>query len=778
MAAPDDEEALRAALRGQPDDPVLWANLGRLLRRRGAADEALGCYRRAADRPDAPAAVFFNLGNTLCDRGEWAQAEAPLLAALHRDPTLAAALLQAGRCALRLGRLAEAGARFDAVTAQDPENMSAWLEAASLNRRLGDDAAALRAYLRAAAVAPARFEGHLGAAQVLEAAGRFDEAAAAHHRAVAAAGPHARTVDWRMARERLERGDVGRALEAMRHALAAGEDPAPDAEMRAEMHADLCVILLRLGMVDQVRPALEVAATATAQRTLLRLADEICHQGAWAEALPLLRRNVALRPANTAARQTLARCLIKSWRFTEGLAELDRAEAGDGAQDATHLRAYVAAMTGDVDRAVALYRRLGEAEGPGSEHRSSAAMASLYSDRLTPQDVAALHRALFAPLGAQARDPASFRNARMPERILRVGLVTPDLHHHHPVNLFLQPLLARLQGTGLDVTVYDTGRVRDAQMQRSRERVRSWVEAADLGDAALAERIEADAIDILLDLAGHSTGQRAALFARRAAPVQVAFLGYPGSTGLPGMDWIVGDPVVTPAGDEVLYSERVARMPHAVFCFAPEETYPLPVFDAARPLTFGSFNSLAKLTPRTIRLWTRVLAAVPDARLILKTPSFTDAAAARLVAERFAAEGLDPARLDLHGPSDLAAMMEAYGNVDIGLDPVPYNGGTTTLQAMWMGVPVVCLLGGHFVSRMAASFMHAAGLDSWIAHDDAAYVAIAARMAADRPRLLALKRDLRLRQTEAPAWDADLYARDFETVLRGCWRDWCAGSVA
>jgi protein O-GlcNAc transferase len=231
---------------------------------------------------------------------------------------------------------------------------------------------------------------------------------------------------------------------------------------------------------------------------------------------------------------------------------------------------------------------------------------------------------------------------------------------------------------------------------------------------------------------------------------------------------MLGDAVVTPEADDALCSERVLRLPGTVFCYAPEENYPFPKFTpehAKRPLTFASFNNVPKLTPHTLQLWARVLEAVPDSRLLLKAPSFTDQGAIQAFSQRLTALGVDLGRVEFRGPVGLSDMMAEYADVDIALDPVPYNGGTTSLQAMWMGVPVLCKRGGHFVARMGASFMTAAGLPEWVAVDDEAYVAIAQRMAADRKALLALKKGLRQRLQALPAWDVVRHTRAFEAAI-------------
>lgn len=397
-------------------------------------------------------------------------------------------------------------------------------------------------------------------------------------------------------------------------------------------------------------------------------------------------------------------------------------------------------------------------------------MSLLSTDSVSPDEVAHRHRALFADWGRGARTSASFKRDPTPDTPLRIGMVTGDLHHQHPVNIFMQPLLARWDQAALPLTIYNTGQTVDDQTRLARSRVGTW---RDVTTAQLPARVEADRIDILIDLAGHTCGRTMRAFARRMAPVQASFLGYPGSTGVPNIDWLIGDPIVTPPEDDHLCSERVIRLPNTVFCFAPEVEYPLPDFLAMpqdRPLTFGSFNNIPKLTPYTIRLWADVIKAVPDTRLLLRAPSFNDSGAIDRYRKLFGERGIVSDRLIFKGPVALDDMMRAYCEIDIALDPTPYCGGTTTLQALWMGVPVLTLKGGHFVSRMGASFMTAAGLSDWIAACNDDYVAKARRFASDRPLLMSLKTGLRSKLLERPAWNADLYARDFQNALLSAWK--------
>ncbi len=756
---------------------------GLALRQQGDRDGAIATYSAAVTFPDAPAAAFFNLGNALFDAGRWAEAEGPLAQALAKDAEMTEAALQLARCAVRQGRNDIAHARFAELLRAAPWNFSAWLEAGHLSRQTGLTQQALVHYGRAIEVAPQRWEAHLALARLLEEAGRPDESARHYHRALPPASQvpgGVRRVHWHMAKYRLEHGNAPGALEAMRQALLALriERPEPDENERTEMQVDLADILLRLGMIEEAHRACERASMATAEATLVRLAETAFRYNLWQEGQEVLRRNVRLHPDSAAAYWNLAHFCTECWQMQEALDALARAEALAPQPGAKAMRASIAGRMGDADTALRLYRELAEAEGPPSRIASSAAMSALYSDTLGAREVAALHRRLFAPLGEGARDRDSFGNDRDPRRRVKLGLVTADFHRQHPVNIFMQPVLARLDPQAFEVTAYFTGVSYDEQTQQVRRQVASWVECAAWSDAQLAQRIEADGIDMLIDLSGHTARHRMALFGRRAAPVQVTFLGYPGSTGVPNMDWIIADPVVAPEDHAPLYSERVMRLPNTVFCYAPDAAaYPFPAptpAQASRPLTFGSFNNAPKLTPHTIRLWAAVLAQVPGSRLLLKAPSFKDPGAIRTFRERFAGVGVDAARLEFRGPTGLADMMAEYADVDIALDPVPYNGGTTTLQAMWMGVPVIVQKGTQFVSRMGASFMAAAGLEDWVAGDDTEYVEIAARMATDRPALLALKRGMRERLQSAAAWDIAHYVGDFEIALRTIWAEHCA----
>jgi len=717
------------------------------------------------------AATAFNAANAAWRAGRLADVVSGIDLALRDAPDLPEAHVLKARALRRMGEETGAKAAYDAALALEPASFDARLERGNVLRSLGKHDEAAADYAAAIEARPLDPRPALALARLwddqpgLEAAER---AAVAFQRALDCAASSADPAGKMaglcrdMARFRMERADLPRALESLRQArLLATED-----DQVARVDLDLAQTYLRLGLSAEGERLMERLSASEDADLLRALADLAYRFNYWAEAVAILTRRATLHTDDGQAHLDLADMQIKSWLLEEALVSLDKAEATGTVPPAASaaLRASVANRSGDADTALALYEGL-VAEGQSS-FASNAAMSLLYTDSVSPDDVARRHRALFADWGSGAGAPESFERDPTPERPLRIGMVTGDLHHQHPVNIFMQPLLARWDNAALPLTIYNTGQTVDDQTRLARSRAGAW---RDVTTAQLPARVEADRIDILIDLAGHTAGGTLRAFARRMAPVQASFLGYPGSTGVPNIDWLIGDPIVTPPEADHLCSERVMRLPDTVFCFAPEAEYPLPDFAAVareRPLTFGSFNNIPKLTPRTIRLWAGILKAVPDARLLLRAPSFKDTGAVARFRRLFAEQGIGQERLAFRGPVGLDAMMQAYAEIDIALDPVPYCGGTTTLQALWMGVPVLTMEGGHFVSRMGASFMTAAGLPDWIATTDEDYVARAVALSQDRRRLEDLKTGLRDRLLSRPAWDADLYAKHFGAAVR------------
>lgn len=537
--------------------------------------------------------------------------------------------------------------------------------------------------------------------------------------------------------------------------------------------------LLRAGN----RPAAEAAftrASASSNPAFLRLlAQRVYQHNYWQEAIAVLQRALELAPEQLDTLLDLARLHWEVYDLSAAETLCQRILALDPANDEVrYLLNALPGRRGDASAHLAAveahYRELGN---PSSRLASSIAMASLYVDALSPEQVAQRHRQLCEPIEAASQPCTSFPNSRDPDRPLRIGLVSGDFHRQHPVNLFMQPLLARLDPQRFPATVFHTGTMHDEDTVRARQAAHTWIEAGQLDDPALQQRILSEQIDILLDLAGHTSSHRLGVFALRAAPVQASFLGYPHSTGLSRIDWLIGDPLVAPADHGHLFSEGIAQLPGSVFCWSPVDDYPLPPpRPAEAPLVLGSFNNIMKLSPRTITLWAAVLRQLPEAQLLLKAPSLGDASVIERFRNLFAEQGISAERLRFEGPEGLESMMQRYGAIDIALDPTPYNGGTTTLQALWMGVPVITLLGGNFVSRMGASFLSALGHSDWIATGDDHYQIIAQELVAQLPAIRQGRAALRQQMARSGLSDLDRYADHFQRLLRRLWQHHCSGS--
>jgi predicted O-linked N-acetylglucosamine transferase (SPINDLY family) len=319
----------------------------------------------------------------------------------------------------------------------------------------------------------------------------------------------------------------------------------------------------------------------------------------------------------------------------------------------------------------------------------------------------------------------------------------------------------------------------DEWTERARKQVDHWRSLANVPDAQAAELIRGDEIDILVDLAGHTNGNRLMVFARKPAPVQATYLGYPGTTGLSAMDYRITDALADPPGmTEEHHSERLIRLPNCAWCYGPDtEASPGPSPAAQRGhVTFGSFNNLAKVTDRMLDAWARILQAVPDSRLLLKSAGFLSMDARMRVRETMLSKsGISEERLDIRGPEDShQSHLLLYREMDIALDTFPYHGTTTTCEALWMGVPVISLAGQTHVSRVGVSLLNNVGLPELVAASEDEYVRIAAQLAGDAERLSSYRANLRDRMRQSRLLDAQSFSCGIEAAFRQMWASWVA----
>ena len=401
-------------------------------------------------------------------------------------------------------------------------------------------------------------------------------------------------------------------------------------------------------------------------------------------------------------------------------------------------------------------------------------MTDLYGDDFDPVVSFKGHRAWDERHGQPLLQHASsIRRPALLQRRLRVGYISPDLRRH-AVARFIAPILQHHDHQDFEIFCYSDVARPDAVTQRLRNYADHWRDISGWSDEQLTAAIRTDDIDILIDLAGHTSGNRLRVFAQRSAPVQISYCGYPASTGLASMDYRITDAQADPPDTtEHWHSETLLRLPDTFLCYEPLATAPAPHGPPVLRngyITFASFNNLAKLTRHTVAVWAKLLKALPTARLLLKTPSLAHSESQLRIVAWFAAEGIDQQRLEIIGAvSDDAEFLRLYHRVDIALDTFPYHGTTTTCDALWMGVPVITQIGAHHVSRVGASLLHAVGLNDLIAHATEAVVDKALLLALDLPRLQHLRQHLRHIMSELPLTQGTAFTCQFEAALHQAW---------
>jgi predicted O-linked N-acetylglucosamine transferase (SPINDLY family) len=401
-------------------------------------------------------------------------------------------------------------------------------------------------------------------------------------------------------------------------------------------------------------------------------------------------------------------------------------------------------------------------------------------DHVSPVEVYEAHRRF----GEDVADPllpqpCVHANTRDAERPLTVGYVSADLRDHAALH-FIEPVLEGHDRSRYRVVCYNNGPDSGNVTARLRALADRWRDIAGVSDEDVVTLMREDGIDILVDLSGHTRGNRLRVFAHKPAPVQATWFGAIQTTGMRAMDWRITDARLDPPGmTEHLSREKLVRLAHSYACFRPHPgsppVGPLPALagGSARGITFAAFNSGYKTNDAVVALWARLINSVPNSRLMLVVDHGDMPDIRRLVAARFETHGLDPARLEIAGRQPVAAFLALFNSVDVLLDPFPQNGGITSLHALWMGVPVISLAGAAPIGRIAVSLLGQLGLDAFVARDQDEYVAIARRCAERPAELEKLRSGLRERMRSSTLMNEKGFISDLESAYRGMWREWC-----
>lgn len=431
------------------------------------------------------------------------------------------------------------------------------------------------------------------------------------------------------------------------------------------------------------------------------------------------------------------------------------------------------------DEALAYFRRGIESDPNAWKIHSNLMFCALHQDGTTLSKVRAMHEEWYTRHGAKmARTNIQFNNTPDPHRRLRVGFVSGDFRSH-PVGYFILGTLKRLIAENpFDIFFYanqfEEGDPLTTQFQAMAGS--NWRPIWGVPHDKVLSMMSADGIDVLFDLTGHNNRHRMDVFCARAAPVQVTWAGYMATTGVPEMDWLLGDGVQTPLTDQPYYTEKLYNMPHSFIAYTPPIEAPPPSclpYDTKGYLTFACFNKTDKITPRAIRLWAAALRQMPNSRLLLKFHGLDDTYLVQLLTEQFVKNGVDANRLTFETGSQRRELLERYNAVDMVLDPVPYTGSTSTLEAAWMSTPLITLTGDIFPARHASSYLQTIGVSELIAKTESEYVEKIVALAKDLPRLRHYKQTLRQQMQQSPMCDQNLFVPEFIKAICHFWREWC-----
>jgi protein O-GlcNAc transferase len=491
----------------------------------------------------------------------------------------------------------------------------------------------------------------------------------------------------------------------------------------------------------------------------LNMASALMALGREAEAESEAMAALALDPQCREAHRLLAIRRAARGEFFAGLEHFRQAQPLD-AEAETHL-GQTLTLLGDMDEAAKAFARAAALE---PAHASSALMAMHYSLKFTGEEIARAHLEWGQRLPPPPRPPAHPRKEQEP---LRIGFVSADFRQH-ATGIFLPPLLEHRDPSQWLAYLYSNVRKPDALTARFTSLADVWRDIAHLDDAAAARLVEEDGIDILIDLNGHTAGNRLGLFALRPAHVQATYLDYVGTTGLRQIDYLIRDEIHAPASEDGFFSERVIRLPLDVFSYKPPAYAPPiapPPWRANGFVTFGCVNALSKISQAAIAVWCAILQALPAARFVLAAPSLKYEDARTRTRKLFAQGGIDPARLDLLGETDHASQLARYAQIDLILDSFPYSGGLSTLEALWMGVPVVTFPGDRMGARHSACHLHFIGCQDLIAASLEGYAEMAMHFGQAPSQLEPFRTKLRQKLASSSIVDGSLYASRFTEIL-------------
>ncbi|MBL8419215.1 MAG: tetratricopeptide repeat protein [Dechloromonas sp.] len=765
---------------------------------RGAEDSTEGALRLIEE------------GNAIEESGQLELAMEHYEAAIRLAPNLARAHMNRGNIHLALNDPEGALGAYTTAITLDPDYAAGHYNVGHAYLRLKEHEAARAAYEKAIALKPDFADAHVALGFVLEEQSKFESAIKCYRRALEISPNYARVY-----------GNLGNSFQS----IGRLEEAAANYRKALQINPQLTELHIKLGQILRVQDKRDVAINCFDAALKLDPENGEAHlllgitfreTAKLDDAVGCLRRAISINPDNPEIHISLGDTYNDLGQAGNAITSYQRALKINPDHAVAHSNlGNVHLALGAFDDAIICYRRAIEIQPDLAAAHSNLGAAlkdigypieSLTSTRRALEIIPGLNAArsnlLFVEnsvcqspsmqlleeakrfgeiVTAQAKPFTSWQNDTNPDRCLRVGFVSGDLRNH-PVGHFVEGVLHSLASnvaSQLEIHAYTTYFYSDSVSQRIRSCCQGWHLVAGLSDEAFANKIREDGVDILIDLSGHTAHNRLPVFAWKPAPVQVTWLGYLATTGLSAIDYLIADKWTLPESEEPNFTEKIWRLPQSYLCFTPpQEVTPVAHLPALHNgyVTFGSFNNLTKINDDVVALWARILLAVPNSRLFLKTKQFAQPSVQKRVRDRFSAHGIEGERLLLSGQVAREDYLTPYHQLDIALDPFPYPGITTSVESLWMGIPVITLAGSSFLSRQGVGLLTNAGLSSWIAHTADEYVALARKHASDLGSLAQIRGSLRNRVAASPIFDSVLFAKHFSGALRGMWKNWCSSN--
>ena len=644
------------------------------------------------------------------------------------DQTRRVAVLNYANEQFKAGNLEAARESFTRVLALDPHHAQALHMLSLIASHEGEFESALGLAQQAVGLEPTNADYHLGLSAIYASQQRLTEAVVAYQEALRLNPP---IPEWRLVLAAMLI-KAGRLDEAVSVYEAGRRTGIPD----ARAYFDLGETLLERRQLTEAEQAFQQAATMAPESAGIQfyLATTYREQDRPSDAEAAARKAISLAPDMPQGWFALGTVLTRQAKHVEAV---------------EHYRQAISLL-------------------PEYDVAQDALLCTMnYSEHWSPREIYDAHVAWGRRFPkVEATVPVSPR--RGAAQRIRVGYLSPDFRQHS-VSHFIEPVLRYHDRTRFEVFCYQDNSREDAVTVRLKGWVENWRSLGRISDAELDKALRADRLDILVELSGHTDGHRLAMLARRIAPIQVTYLGYPNTTGLAAIDYRITDAHADPPGEsDQLHVEELVRLPETFLCYSPPDIgagSPIPPFRRNGYVTFGSFNNLPKITPRCVALWANVLSRIPKSKLFVKTYGLGDKGLRARLLEQVSAAGIERDRVRIDGPTRAhREHLEAYGEVDIALDTFPYHGTTTTLDALWMGVPVITLAGERHASRVGASILAAMKLTELVARTPDEYASAAAQLASNAATLDDLRRSLRERVSASPLMDGPGFAARLETA--------------